>query len=276
VRFATLHVGPPLNLWQLACLRSFSAFGHDVVMFCYDSPVLDQRYDTRGLLFADADGIVSRQAFVEFLAASGGNFAHFADLFRYTLLYRRGGWWIDTDVLCLKHEVPDGDVVLGWEGETSICNAIMRFPPGHDLMRETMEFCERNKEAQEWGFLGPTLLTRLVNEHGLRERVRRDLYPVRETEAYDLIDPAKSADVTRATQDSSFLHIWHTYFKIAGFQCNFLPPAGSALYDAVRRHVANAGGVLDHAAYLRHLTFVRETMRLTKELRRLQDGGAVT
>ena len=37
-----------------------------------------------------------------------GSVAGFSNLFRYELLRRDGGWWVDTDVLCLAAELADG------------------------------------------------------------------------------------------------------------------------------------------------------------------------
>ena len=31
-----------------------------------------------------------------------GSLAAFSNLFRYKLLLERGGWWVDTDVICLR------------------------------------------------------------------------------------------------------------------------------------------------------------------------------
>ena len=36
------------------------------------------------------------------IATHGGSYAMFADMFRYLLLYLKGGWWSDLDMLCLR------------------------------------------------------------------------------------------------------------------------------------------------------------------------------
>ena len=41
---------------------------------------------------------------------SRGGFALHANLFRYAMLHRLGGWWIDQDVILLRQELPAQDI----------------------------------------------------------------------------------------------------------------------------------------------------------------------
>ena len=64
-----------------------------------------------------------------------GSVAAFANLFRYCLLEKKGGWWVDADVLRLDAPLPRGELVLGKEDDVLVCNAIMKAPAGHHLDR---------------------------------------------------------------------------------------------------------------------------------------------
>lgn len=44
-----------------------------------------------------------------------GSYSAFSNQFRYTLLYDKGGWWVDTDVVCLRRFDFDDDFVFATE-----------------------------------------------------------------------------------------------------------------------------------------------------------------
>ena len=41
--------------------------------------------------------------------------ASFSDYFRYNMLYQNGGWWVDMDVICIKHFDLDSSFVFATE-----------------------------------------------------------------------------------------------------------------------------------------------------------------
>ena len=64
-----------------------------------------------------------------------GSYAAFADLFRWKLMYDAGGYYVDTDVLCLQRFDFKEDVVVGWENKnTLITPTVLGFEQGgHEL-----------------------------------------------------------------------------------------------------------------------------------------------
>jgi mannosyltransferase OCH1-like enzyme len=58
-----------------------------------------------------------------------GAITSFADVFRYELLHRHGGWWVDTDVYCLTDELPKGERVWAEQEPGLLNNAILKFLP---------------------------------------------------------------------------------------------------------------------------------------------------
>ena len=75
--------------------------------------------------------------------ASDGSLASFSDWFRYELLKKKGGYYADTDIICLKPFDFDEYFVTSWEyaewkkprGPGALNGAVLRTEPGHPMWR---------------------------------------------------------------------------------------------------------------------------------------------
>lgn len=78
--------------------------------------------------------------------------AQLADLIRAEELFSRGGWYIDSDVLCVKPFTPlcalEG--VVAWEDSDHIPNAVMGFRPGHLAMGRVLELAIERRGQGTW------------------------------------------------------------------------------------------------------------------------------
>ena len=243
----SFHTGAPLNLWEQCCLRSFVDYGHEVVLFSYD-----QLEVPAGVHLSAAEEIISESKRVSFFAIAPGQYGQFSDLFRYELLYARGGWWIDTDMLCLSPALPEEDVVIGLKIPIKrhepfrINGAAMQFPAGHALLKEASTFLSANLDliGSSWrSIAGPDLLTRLVPQHGIEPREISLFYPIGGRASWDFCDPEKRDEVATAVSGSPMIHLWQERFRAAGLPRDKLPPAGSFLADAFTRHGGSASSL---------------------------------
>src|SRR5262245_50684591 len=100
--------GPELPPLSRACLHSFVETGHAVTLHVYDEP----RGVPPGVALADASRILSRDQI--FIQRTHRTIAPFTDRFRYELLARDAGAWIDCDLLCLK-PLTASPHIFGWE-----------------------------------------------------------------------------------------------------------------------------------------------------------------
>jgi len=108
----TYWSGPPLSLLEKLCLESWTRFGARVDLFTHDSvtamqeqvPIAIRPYVT----VIDADVIVDRSKKFDY---AGGHKTKrsdafkalpFSDLFRYELLRKRGGIWMDFDIVLIR------------------------------------------------------------------------------------------------------------------------------------------------------------------------------
>lgn len=140
----SLWVGPRLSTMERLSIRSFLANGHEFHLYCY-APIAGI---PEGAIVKDAREIVPESDVEKF-----PKLANFSDWFRYNLIYKKGGWWVDLDMVCLKP--------FDFEQEyVHLCNPFKA--PAHDPV---MEWCIsecRKKDWQRlaWADIGP----KLVNE----------------------------------------------------------------------------------------------------------------
>jgi hypothetical protein len=229
-----LWIGPALGPVEVACLRSALRHGHEVALYAYESPAgLPE-----GVTLRDAAEIVPASRIV---SHARGSFALFADLFRFELLRRGLGTWIDCDVYFLG-ALPPGDWLMGREDEDGrIGTAVLRMPADSPVLppllalfdeRKVPPWIGRRERARAhvrrwrtgrtglarmpWGTAGPLGLTALARRHGLdRHALPTDaLYPVHWSDADWICDPSRSLEqmtTPRTVAVHLFNHLIHRF-----------------------------------------------------------------
>jgi hypothetical protein len=231
----SLWIGPELSPFEFLCIQSFLAHGHAFDLYVYGEvanvPAGCNLRDARTILGED-------RVFVHHQGDERGSVAGFSDLFRYKLLQDRGGWWVDTDVVCLVDRLPDVAVALAREDETQVNGAILKFPPGHPAMTYAYARASDIGTSMTWGAIGPVLLTQLVARFDLGHALAatRSFYPIHYSESDMLIDPERCLEVTERTRDATFLHLWNEIFRRAGYDKRLRPPRGSYLHGLMASH----------------------------------------
>lgn len=173
-----LWVGGKLSPVEQLSAKSWLDNGFRVEMWSYD----DLGNVPTGCVVRDGNEIIPRdQIFThsEKTGRSKGSFAGFADIFRWKLLEKKGGFWADCDIICLKQfDLPDELVIASEVARTfhvdhpAITNCFYGGPKGHDFFVKGANHCESvDPEALAWGEVGTTLIGRLVLEGELERNV---------------------------------------------------------------------------------------------------------
>jgi len=168
----SLWIGPALSTVEKLTINSFLANGHDFHLYAYS----DIEGVPAGTTIRDANEILPESSIFTYQCEyAKGSYAAFANYFRYSLLLRRGGWWVDTDVVCLRpFDFPDEVVVAqSFEGKWGVLpiNCVIKPPPGDRLMEWAAEKCESVKvDELKYGETGPLLIQRGVKELGYADR----------------------------------------------------------------------------------------------------------
>ena len=236
--FRTFWHGRPLSQYHLLCLQSFVARGHRVEIFSYD----DQLALPNWVVRKDAQQILPSDHILRYQKGPGqGSPALHANLFRYTMLHRLGGWWIDMDVVLIGSQLPTTPVFFGAEhidaaaGDsvfgTRFGNAVIKMPPQHPLLVEAIERCLTIGEAARWSQTGPVLFTELANKYDLARYGSpiHAVYPISWREFPMFFNPARSTEVKNRCGNAIFVHLWNEMWRRSGVPDALGPPPGSFL-----------------------------------------------
>ena len=130
-----LWVNGSLNNLQCLCIKSFLSNGHDFHLYTYNSEIEAPLGTT--IIYA-GEIIPEKDIFLD----ERGGLSTFADMFRYELLYIKGGWWVDMDIVCLRSFDFKSDYIFGSEYVNFAGNSkpiinigVMKVPPKSDIMQ---------------------------------------------------------------------------------------------------------------------------------------------
>lgn len=184
----SVWIGKQLGPIHAACLRSFVRHGHDVVLHAYGRPE-----DTpKGVRLFDASKLMAENEI--FAHKSTGSLSIASDVYRYRIQREGMGLYVDCDVYCVKR-FTEREYIFSWESNVLINNAIIKFPYNSELLssildasedpyfippwlpvkkQRKMKFrkmvgCGKHIAEQDWGVIGPALLTHHVKRLGLLE-----------------------------------------------------------------------------------------------------------
>lgn len=229
----SMWVGGALTRMAQLSVESFLAHGHEFHIYTYhgitNPPEGARQIDAREIL---PDSRIIRQQ----TGFGRGSYAPFADVFRYELLWQRGGWWSDMDMICLRPWAPMADRVVAsyWEpGDVSEpINCVLRLPPGDPVMRYCLDECAKvDLASAAYGEIGPALVGRAVVAAGAKEivvpwpafcpigfRVAGALVhgPARRR-LMDLVQRLRGRPAIAIGPESYGVHLWHEMWRHHGY-----------------------------------------------------------
>ncbi len=230
----TFWAGEGLTHFEQLCLRSFLGRGHEVELYAYERP----RGAPSGVIYREAAEFLPLDEVVKELLRRG-LFARVSDILRYRLLAQPSRTWVDVDVHLLAEDLPRGEVLFGREDERYVANGVLRLQPDSELRQRLVEATSRLDIATavrgDHGAFGPLLLTRFVEELGMRDLAvpPTTLYPIPSRDVWRLFDPRERRWVEAALTGASAFHLWNEFLRRARLRA-VRPPRGSWLDRAMR------------------------------------------
>jgi len=216
-----LWIGRSLTLMEQLSIASFLQNGYEYHLYCYD----EMANVPAGTILRDAVEILPASEIFYYQQGEGkGSVAAFANLFRYKLLLEKGGWWADTDMVCLRPFDFVEPIVFASE-RTDIAvqtaNAILKLPRGHAVARLCYEAAKRENRAKlTWGKTGPLLIDRIIREKGLQHFIKApDVFcPVNYLEWQSFLAVKSRPLEQLITNESRAVHLWHEMWRRAGIK----------------------------------------------------------
>jgi mannosyltransferase OCH1-like enzyme len=209
----TLWIGPELSSMEQLSLRSFLANGHDVHLYTY----ADVAGVPHGTIVRDGNEILPASRIFQY--RDFASYSGFSNYFRYRLLLLRGGWWIDTDMVCLRPLTDfGGEHVFGaerHEGTDYVSSGVIKAPAGSAVMKWAWNTCDaRDPSTIRWGETGPRLLGEAVKRFGLESSIQPpgSFCPI----GYAEWDRVLDADAPSLEGEPYAIHLWNEMWRRAG------------------------------------------------------------
>jgi hypothetical protein len=240
----TLWIGDSLGPVERACLGSVLRQGHRLALYCYREPI----GIPDGVEICDASEILPELAIIRHRR---GSVAPFSDWFRYELLKRGLGTWVDTDMYLLRPLDEEAEYLFGEQRPGFLNNAVLRLPPSSPMLDELLApfrgvtppwLGPRHRMsanlrkwlsgdvdvgAMPWGTTGPAALTAAAGKLGLLSLAQPPevFYPVPWEDAGWIFNPARRLE-EMVTDDTVGIHLWNECIRSLKEQP---PPKGSFL-----------------------------------------------
>ncbi|XP_069940466.1 lactosylceramide 4-alpha-galactosyltransferase-like, partial [Cherax quadricarinatus] len=145
-----------------------------------------------------------------------------SDMVRLALVWRVGGFYSDTDVVCISSLAALRNVV-GFQSNNEVNGGIFHFDRHHNLLLHVMTRLSQNFNANDWGNNGPVLLTRTLKEacerpklapgdqcHGVHLLSWKAFYPVPyEKWRFPFLPRKGTINFTEVFPDSYVIHMWN-------------------------------------------------------------------
>lgn len=227
-------------------ISSFLHNGHPFHLYAYN----DIQNVPAGVVLKDASEVVHPARIFKY--KDHDSYAGFSNLFRYKLLLEKGGYWVDTDVVCLQPFAAEPDYVFASENvryslygllkkpyTTTSC--VLKAPSGSGIF----DYCcceaeKRNPQDLTWGEIGPGLVSTAVEKYGMQSWVEK-------AETFCPIDwwhwkksinnsPLLRGEENRkiASANCRAVHLWNEMWRRNGVDKNADFPANS-IYEFLKR-----------------------------------------
>lgn len=164
----SLWIGKELSKVEQLSICSFLENGHDFYLYTYN----EIKNVPKGAIIKDANEIFP---YDDIFLDNMGTYASFADMFRYALIYKYGGWWSDMDIICLKPLNFKQEFIFATEKfktnknhDYLISNCIFKSPAQSTYLLNLINYISEEKNDEIiWSSFGPKLFTGVLNQYDI-------------------------------------------------------------------------------------------------------------
>jgi hypothetical protein len=161
-----LWIGGTLSKVEQLCIKSFLDNGHEFHLYTYE----EVQNIPAGTIVCDGNDILDKENIFTYKSGWGkGSVSGFADIFRVHLLFKKGGWWVDMDIICLKRFDNEKQAVIcsSHEGQYGSFpnNCVLRFPKNDPILKYCIDKINNiDVHKMSFGMAGPFLFQQTVTD----------------------------------------------------------------------------------------------------------------
>lgn len=227
----SLWIGAELSVMERLSIASFLAHGHEYHLYVYE----DVQLLPEGTRIKDGNDILPSSMIFQYRDFK--SYAGFSNFFRYKLLMECGGWWVDTDMVCLQPFAFADDYVFASElneGSEVTSSGAIKAPAASAVMTYAWQTCQ-SKDVKNlvWGETGPRLIGEAVRRFSLDQfrQPARAFCPLSYCDWNKVLQPG---EIQSFGDDTYALHLWNEMWRRAALDKNqeFHP---ACLYEKLKR-----------------------------------------
>lgn len=238
--------------YEILSFKSFADNGFSVKVWTYRNFLEDPlnlliKYNIN---LYDANNVLDESLLFKFTqGGKKGSISSFSNLFRFTLINKNGGWWFDSDCVCLKNSSEfqklseKNEFVLGKEYDFYIGSSIIYIKKSewsNIFLKEINQRVIKNNYNFYWGEIGPDMITEIVIKHK-KQNIIQDKYKFYSIEAKNFQDLYRTKKIIvdkliNLTKDSYTVHLWNEMSKKHFINKYLLPPKNSYLYSLFEKY----------------------------------------
>ena len=237
-----MWIGRELSAMEQMSISSFLRNGHEYHLYVYE----DVQRVPEGAVVRDASEILPASRIFQYTGFK--SYAGFSDHFRYKLLLEKGGWWADTDTVCLRPFDFDEEHVFSSEmdGDVEVINCgIIKAPVGSEMMKYAWQVCQQKDPRRlSWGEVGPRLMAEAVRKFSLaKHRQPASAFcPIRFRDWHKVLEPDVSWSFDKTT---CAIHLWNEMWRRSG-QDKDGRYSPECLYERLQRKYLRGSGAGHH------------------------------
>ncbi|MGE3521599.1 MAG: hypothetical protein AB7I96_01925 [Candidatus Dadabacteria bacterium] len=172
----SLWVGKTLTIMERLCISSFLKNGHTFHLYTYD----EIENAPKGTILKDANTIIPSSLIFKY--KDRDTYAGFSNIFRYKLIYEKGNFWVDMDIISLKPFMFNQDYIFAGGRERRFLGfqinnfhggcSVIKAPPESEILKYSYEITSgKNSKEILWGEIGPKFFETAIKKFGLESSV---------------------------------------------------------------------------------------------------------
>lgn len=214
----SLWIGDKLSTLEQLSISSFIKNNHEYHLYCYN-PIQNV---PNGCILKDARIILPE---TEIFTYKNGSPAAFANYFRFHLLDKLGGIWVDTDVVCTKHFNFKEDFVFASEpfsdysDKKRISTFFIKMPPNTPQGKFCIDMQKKHKQLilkgkMRWSSSMKTILA-MMKQFNMEKYIKHwtifcNCYY---EDAICFIKRNHKPQLTRIRSDNVMIHLWNEMWR---------------------------------------------------------------